>query len=97
MIKQTLCAALFGVFVVGSAQAANVFKFTFPDVAYPDGSLGTLRASVKLVKRDSVTVCGYFADPNDSFLGQFEGTDNRSADASVVLEYCLAHFNERHQ
>ena len=94
-MKRILAIAILGIFLLGSALGANVFKFTFSDVSYPDGRVGTIRASVKIVKRGDVTVCGYFSDPNDQYLGQFEGTDNASTDAVVVRDYCMAHYGDR--
>jgi shikimate kinase len=76
-------------------MAANVFKFTFSEVSYPDGRIGTIQASVKTTKKGSITVCGYYSDPNDQYLGQFQDTDNTSTDAVDVRDYCLSHFEER--
>lgn len=93
-MRRIFATAVLGMFLLGSAMA-GVFKITFPDVEYSDGRMGTIRASVKTTKRGSVTVCGYFSDPNDQYLGQFEGTDNESTDAVIILGYCLEHFDER--
>ena len=94
-MKRILSISVLVLFIVGSALAANVFKFTFPDVSYPDGRVGTIQASVKTTRNGSVTVCGYFSDPNDQYLGQFQGSDNTSTDAVVVRDYCVANYANR--
>ena len=94
-MKRALIITILGLFLFGSALAANVFKFTFSDVAYPDGRVGTIQASVKSNKKGTVTVCDYYSNPNDQSLGEFQGTDNTSTDAVVVRDYCLAHYGDR--
>jgi hypothetical protein len=94
-MKHILATAILVMFLLGSAFAANVFKFTFSDVAYPDGRVGTIQASVKTTKKGSVTVCDYYTNPNDQFAGEFQGTDNTSTDAVDVLNYCESHFGDR--
>ena len=94
-MKRIIATVVLGMFLLGSALAANVFKFTFSDVAYPDGRVGTIHASVKTTKKDTVTLCDYYSNPNDQSLGQFQGTDNTSTDAVAVRDYCLAHYGER--
>jgi hypothetical protein len=93
-MKRILATGTLGMFLLGSAMAANVFKFEFSEVTYPDGRIGTIRASVKTTKKGSITVCGYYSDPNDQYLGQFQDTDNTSTDAVDVRDYCLSHFEE---
>ena len=94
-MKHILATAILVMFMLGSAFAANVFKFTFSDVAYPDGRVGTIQASVKTTKKGTITVCGYYTNPNDQFAGEFQGTDNTSTDAVEVLNYCESHFADR--
>jgi hypothetical protein len=94
-MKRILATGILGMFLLGSAIAANVFKYTFTDVAYPDGRVGTIQASVKTTKKGAVTVCDYNSNPNDQYLGQFEGTDNTSTDAVAVQSYCESHFADR--
>jgi hypothetical protein len=94
-MKRALVITILGLFLFGSALAANAFKFTFSDVTYPDGKVGTIQASVKTTKKGSVTVCDYNSNPNDQYLGEFQGTDNTSTDAVVVENYCLQHYNDR--
>lgn len=87
-------AIAIGLLLIATAQAANVYKFTFADIEYPDGTFGTVRAGVKVVKRSSVTVCDYFG-PSDQYLGQYQNTDNSSTDAPVVEAYCLSRYPSR--
>ena len=94
-MKRIIATVVLGMFLLGSILAANVFKFTFTDVAFPDGRVGTIRASVKTTKKDAVTLFDFTSNPNDQSLGQFQGTDNTSTDAAVVRDYCLAHYGER--
>ena len=87
-------AIAIGLLLMPAAQADNVYKFTFADVEYPDGTFGTIRAGVKIVRRSNVTVCDYFG-PSDQYLGQYQNTDNTSTDAVVVEAYCLNRFPSR--
>ncbi|MFP5261349.1 MAG: hypothetical protein ACLGJB_05520 [Blastocatellia bacterium] len=95
MMKRLVATLVLGLVLLGSALAANVFKFTFPEVTYPDGRTGTITASVKTTKSGSVTVVDFYSSPNDKFLGEFQGTDNTSTDAAVVRDYALLHFADR--
>jgi hypothetical protein len=95
VMKRVFATGVLSLFILGSALAANLFKFTFEDVSYPDGRVGTIQASVRINPRSEITVCSYFSSPNDQYLGQFQSTDNSSTDAVVVRDFCLAHFGER--
>ena len=94
-MKRILAVSVLSLLLLGVAMAANVFKFTFPDVNYPDGRVGTIQVSVKTTKNGTVTVCDYYSSPNDLSIGEFQGTDNTSTDAVVLRDYALAHFGER--
>jgi hypothetical protein len=94
-VKRIIATGVLGLFILGSAFAANAFKFTFPDVTYPDGRTGTIQAGVKTTKKGTITLCDYYSNPNDQYLGQFQGTDNTSTDAVAVRDYCLSHFEDR--
>lgn len=94
-MKRIAVITVLSLLPVVAAHAGNVFKFTFPDVAYPDGRVGTIQAGVKITKKAAVTVCNYYSDPNDQYLGQFQDTDNVSFDAVVVRDYCLGHYGDR--
>ena len=92
--KMTVAGVL--ILLVCSVAIAAVSKFTFENVTFSDGNVGTIRAGVKTTKNGSVTVCGYFAEPNDQYLGQFEG-DNAETNPAFVRDYCLAHYADRAQ
>ena len=77
------------------ALAGPVTKFVFPDTTYPDGNMGTLRASSKITKKSTTTTCSYFSDPNEQYLGQFESLEFASADAATVLQFCLDNYDSR--
>ena len=94
-MKRIFATGVLGMFLLGSATAANVFKYTFSDVAFPDGRVGTIQASIKTSKKGTVTVCGYYTNPDDRFAGEFQGSDNTSTDAVVVQSYCESHFGDR--
>jgi opacity protein-like surface antigen len=94
-MKRILMASTLALLLLGAALAANVYKFTFQDVTYSDGRVGTVQVSVKTTKGGSVTVCDYYSSPNDLFLGEFQGTDNISTDAVIIRDYALAHFGDR--
>ena len=94
-MKRMFATGILGMFLLGSALGANVFKYTFTDVSYPDGRVGTIQASVKTTKKGTITVCGYNTNPNDQFAGEFQGTDNTSTDAADVLNFCESHFADR--
>jgi hypothetical protein len=82
--------------VVAIGVAQNV-KLTYSGVTYPDGREGTIQASVKTTGSGAqVTVCSYFSDPNEQFLGQYQATTNFSPIvADDVQQFCLAHFGDR--
>ncbi len=78
------------------AMAQNV-KLTFSGTAYPDGREGTIQAGVKTTGNgDQLTVCTYFSDPNEQFLGQYQARTNFSpVMTDDVKQFCLAHFGDR--
>jgi hypothetical protein len=93
-MKRIMLTGILGMFLIGSAFA-DTFKYTFSEVAYPDGRVGTIQASVRTTKKGTVTVCDYNTNPNDKFAGEFQGTDNTSTDAAAVQSYCESHFADR--
>ena len=94
-MKRIFATGILGMFLLGSAFAANVFKYTFSEVSYPDGRVGTIQASVKTNKKSTITVCDYYTNPNDQSAGEFQGDDNTSTDAVQVKSYCESHFADR--
>jgi hypothetical protein len=85
---------LFALAAIGVAE--NV-KLTFPGVAYPDGRQGTIQASVKTSGDGSqITVCTYFSDPNEQYLGQYQATTSFSPlVADDVKQLCVDHYFDR--
>ena len=94
-MKRILAGSVLALLLIGAALAANVYKFTFADMTYSDGRVGTITVSIKAGKNGNVTVCDYYSSPNDLFLGEFQGTDNTSTDAVIIRDYALAHFGDR--
>jgi hypothetical protein len=94
-MKRLLAVSGLTLVLIGSVMATSVVKFSFPDVTYPNGQVGTIRAGVKTTKKSNVTVCDYFSDPNDQYLGQFQDGTFASDNATEVLNFCLEHFDER--
>jgi len=82
--------------LIAMGFADNV-KLTFAGVLYPDGREGTIQASVKTNGNGSqVTVCTYFGDPNEQFLGQYQANTNFSpVVVDDVKQFCLDHFADR--
>jgi hypothetical protein len=87
-------ALLLALASIGVAQ--NV-KLTFSGITYPDGREGTIQASVKAAGNgDQLTVCTYFSDPHEQFLGQYQArTDFSPVVTDDVQQFCLAHFGDR--
>ena len=77
--------------------AASMVKLTFPGTIYPDGREGTIQASVKTTGNGSqLTVCSYFADPNNQYLGQHQANTAFSpVVADDVKQFCLDNFAAR--
>ena len=94
-MRRTIATSVLVMILLASAFAANVFKFTFPDVTFSDGRAGTITVSIKTTKTGTMTVVDFYSSPNDKFLGEFQGTDNTSTDAVVVRDYALSHFADR--
>ena len=96
-MKRIVLGSFLGLFLFGSALAADVVKFTFSNVAYPDGVVGTIQAGSKTTKKGTVTNCGYYSNPNDRYLGEFESDEFSSRNADEVRQFCLENYNNRQQ
>ena len=94
-MKRIIATSVLGLLLLGSALAANTFKFTFPGTTYPDNRTGTIQVSVRATKSGTVTVCDFYSSPDDKWLGVYQGDDNTSTDAVVVRDYALLHFADR--
>ena len=95
-MKRDVVASAFLLALAAMAVAQNV-KLTFAETTYPDGRAGTIQASVKTSgSGNQVTACTYFADPNEQFLGQYQGNTSFSPVVTDdVKQFCLTHFSER--
>lgn len=78
----------------GGTQTHFNDKFEFTDVAFPDGTTGTIRAGSKLTNGAQDTDCEYYT-PSDDYLGMFETQDFSSDDAEVIRQFCLDHYGDR--
>jgi hypothetical protein len=90
---------LFAIVLLGSSVLmlqAGVKKYTFANETFSDGTTGTIRAGVKTTNKTQVTVCDYYAEPNDQYLGQFQG-DFASNNPGAVEQYCLDNYSSRIQ
>ncbi|HXG68000.1 MAG TPA: hypothetical protein VNO70_23080 [Blastocatellia bacterium] len=96
-MKSVFLSGVLGTFLIGSVLAADadVVKFTFPDVAYPDGRVGTIQAGSKTNRKSTVTVCNYYSNPNNQYLGQFQSDEFSSRNADEVKQFCLENYNNR--
>ena len=101
-MKRVLLSAILGVFLLGAAFAATSVKYTFTDVDFVDASgsvvaTGTIQAAVKQNKNNEVITCSYFTDPNNQYVGQFQGTDAtvNGDSATAVQSFCEQNFQSR--
>lgn len=99
-MRHTMIAVTSALLLVVGAQAAaaSVTKFTFNDVTLPDGQVGEIEASVKILKNkpDSVN-CSYFTDDYQDSLGYyFDFHEPAPTESDAVLEICLDGYDERH-
>jgi hypothetical protein len=94
-MKKALVAAVVVSLLAGAGAAlAGVTKFTFTNVAFPDGTTGTIRAGSKIVNKVDYSVCGYYT-ANDLFLGQFETADFATTDPGAMEDFCVLHYADR--
>ncbi len=70
-------------------------KFTFTDVAFPDGTSGTIRAGVKINNQSTDAEAGYYT-PDDQYLGRYQEVDGfASTDPDSVRRWALDHYADR--
>jgi hypothetical protein len=98
-MRQTFVALVSALLLMLGVQtaAASVIKFTFNDVTLPDGQVGEIEASVKILKNKPDSVyCGYFTDDYEESLGYyFDFHEPAPTEADAVLQICLDEFGER--
>ena len=81
--------------LAGTAQA-KVTKYTFNDVAFPDGTSGEIEASVKTTNKSQLVYCGYFSSGYADSLGYYQQfTDSPPTTADGVETFCLDHYGDR--
>lgn len=88
--------------MLGSAIAAGGVKYTFTEAQFRDASgnviaTGTIQAGVKTTRKSQVINCGYYTNPNDQYVGEFESTDRtvNGDSAESVRSFCEANFENR--
>jgi len=75
------------------ASAANLEKFTFTSVTFPDGTIGDLQASSKINNKGQFTTCSYYS--GGEYLGYFQSAEFASFNADAVLQFCLDNYANR--
>jgi hypothetical protein len=86
------CTLAFAASALGAAANA---KFTFENVTFPNGTIGTIQAGSKTTGNGSTfTNCGFY-DSAGKYLGQFQSATFASDDAAAVRQFCLANFDNR--
>jgi len=95
-MKRTIqvCVA---VLAITAVAAAGAVKLTFLNVTFSDGTVGTIQAGVKTTgKGVQVTVCDYYFEPDDQFVGEFQANTNiNPVTADAVGQFCTDHFDDR--
>jgi hypothetical protein len=78
-------------------SVAETVKLTLSGIQYPDGREGTIQVSVKTCGNGSqVTVCTYFSNPNEQYLGHYQANTNfNPLVAHDVKQFCLDHYVDR--
>jgi len=81
--------------VDGAVARATHEKFEFTGVTFADGTVGTIRASVKITRKGSAAVASYFTAA-DGYLGQYQELDGfASSDPGQVRQWALDHYQDR--
>jgi len=83
--------------VDGAIARATNEKYEFTNVTFPDGTVGTIRAGVKITKKASTAVASYFTAA-DGYLGEYEEVNGfASTDPGQVLQWALDHYGSIQQ
>jgi hypothetical protein len=95
-VRKIIATGILGCALLGAglADARTMAKFSFYDVAYPDGTVGTMRAGTKNVNSGSVTVCNYYT-ATDDYLGMYQQAGFTTTDAVVMEDFCHSHYFDR--
>ena len=92
LVAALACTLAFAGSALGAATNA---KFTFENVAFPNGTVGTIQAASKTTGNGgTLTNCGFY-DSAGKYLGQFQSASFASQDAADVRQFCLANFDNR--
>lgn len=96
MVRKIIATGILGCVLLGAglADARTVTKFSFYDVAFPDGTEGTIRAGSKSVRGGIVTVCNYYSTTDD-YLGMYQEAGFATTDAVEMEDFCLSHYLDR--
>jgi hypothetical protein len=92
-----VCTVVLLVGTLALPAYAPVEKFSFDDVTLPDGQIGEIEASVKVLKnKDDSINCSYYTDDYRESLGYyFDFVEPAPLDSQSVLDFCLDNFDER--
>ena len=96
--KILILTSLMILFTFGFAtvvQAATT-KYSFNDVNI-DGTIVEIEASVKDNNKGDFSQCTYFSDDYQEALGYYSEPVVAGDSAGAVLDFCVAHFDERVQ
>jgi hypothetical protein len=70
-------------------------KYVFENVAFPDGTVGTVFASIRLTRQEPTATASYF-DESDGYLGQYrERNGFASDDSDQIREWAVSHYKDR--
>lgn len=70
-------------------------KFVFEDVTFPDGSTGSIFASIRITRQERTATASYF-DDDDGYLGQYrERNGFASQDDADVRKWAVSHYGDR--
>lgn len=95
-MKRPLTIALLGCALFGAGLAiAGVTKFSFINITFPDGTLGTIRAGSKITNTAQFSVCDYYAAPNDAYIGMYQSSTFATTDEVAMEDFCWSHYYER--
>lgn len=93
-----ICSAFLAPPLASAGGDKNVNKYTFAPESFgdpfPDDS-GLIRASTKMTKKSTVIVCGYYVEPNEQYLGQFQVVADPTFYVADLEDFCLRNFDNR--
>lgn len=85
------------VLAVPAAQASTT-KYEFHDVTFSNGEQGTIYATAKTMnKKPDNIACTYHSSDHQALGYYLEFVEPAPTSAAAVRDFCIAHFDERHQ